>query len=166
MRLLRLSPHFRAPLPERFLSLSSPSFRHAATDEERLARISRSLRWTVMASLAVLVPLGLTAEFFIPFVFGDEFSESVFPLLLLLPGAFASDVNQIFATALAGFNQPEKASRAQVYSAIATVIGCWPSSDRMASSAPPSRARSHIRSARSRPGSTGEVWPARCAPAG
>jgi O-antigen/teichoic acid export membrane protein len=100
-----------------------PFIRHAATDEERLARISRSLRWTVMASLCVLVPLGLAAEFFIPIVFGDEFSESVFPLLILLPGAFASDVNQIFSTALAGFNQPEKASRAQVYSAITTVIG-------------------------------------------
>ena len=100
-----------------------PFIRHAATDQERLARIRRSLRWTVMASLAVLVPLGLTADFFIPIVFGDEFSASVRPLLILLPGAFASDINQIFATALAGFNKPEKASRAQVYSAIATVIG-------------------------------------------
>ena len=59
----------------------------------------------------------------VPRVFGAEFSASVLPLFLLLPGAFASDINQVFATALANFNQPEKASRSQIYSAIATVIG-------------------------------------------
>jgi len=112
-----------SPVARAIAQSLQPFIRHAATDEERLNRITRSLRWIVMASLAVLVPLGLAAKLFIPFVFGEEFSESVVPLLLLLPGAFASDVNQIFATALTGFNHPEKASRAQVYSAITTVIG-------------------------------------------
>lgn len=112
-----------SPIARAIAQSLQPFIRHAATDEERMARINQSLRWIVLASLAVLVPLGLTARFFVPIIFGDEFSESVFPLLLLLPGAFASDVNQVFSTALAGFNQPEKASRAQVYSAIATVVG-------------------------------------------
>ncbi len=112
-----------SPVARAIAQALQPFIRHAATDEERIARINRSLRWTVAASLAVLGSLGLAASVFVPFVFGEEFSESVLPLLILLPGAFASDVNQVFATALLGFNQPEKASRAQVYSAIATVVG-------------------------------------------
>lgn len=100
-----------------------PFIRHAASDIERIARIERSLRWVAMASLGVLVPLAIAARTVVPIVFGDEFSQSVTPLLLLLPGAFAADINQVLSTALAGFNRPEDASKAQVMSAITTVVG-------------------------------------------
>lgn len=100
-----------------------PFIRHASTDAERLVRIGRSMRWVALASLAVLVPLALVADVAVPWVFGDEFDASVRPLLLLLPGAFASDVNQVVSTALANFNRPENASKAQVASAVTTVIG-------------------------------------------
>lgn len=100
-----------------------PFIRHAATDVERIARIDRSLRWVAMASLSIVVPLAVAARVFVPWVFGDEFSRSVTPLLLLLPGSFASDVNQVLSTALSGFNRPELASKAQVVSALTTVAG-------------------------------------------
>ncbi len=100
-----------------------PFIRHASNDAERMARIGRSMRWVAMSSLAVLVPLALVAGTAVPWVFGDEFGESVRPLLLLLPGAFASDLNQVVSTALANFDRPENASKAQVASAATTVIG-------------------------------------------
>ena len=100
-----------------------PFIRHASNDAERLARIGRSMRWVAMASLAVLVPLALVATVAVPWVFGEEFSRSVRPLLLLLPGAFASDLNQVVSTALANFNRPEYVSKAQIASAATTVVG-------------------------------------------
>jgi Na+-driven multidrug efflux pump len=43
--------------------------------------------------------------------------------LILLPGAWATDVNQVLTVALTSFNRPSEASKAQIVSAVATVIG-------------------------------------------
>ncbi len=111
------------PLSRGIAQSLQPFIRHAPNDAERLARIGRSMRWVTMASLAVIVPLALVARTAVPWVFGDEFAGSVTPLLLLLPGALASDVNQVVSTALANFDRPESASKAQVASAATTVFG-------------------------------------------
>lgn len=100
-----------------------PFVRHADSDTERLARIRQSLLWVSVASVAVLGLIGLTARFVLPFVFGDDFSEAVTPLLILLPGAFATDMTQVYTTSLASFNRPQDASKAQIAAAVATAIG-------------------------------------------
>ncbi len=100
-----------------------PFIRYASDDAERLARIGRSMRWVALSSLAVLFPLALLASRLVPWVFGDDFSSSVTPLLLLLPGAFASDLNKVVTTALSNFDRPENGSKAQIASAVTTVIG-------------------------------------------
>lgn len=100
-----------------------PFIRYASSDAERIARINRSMRWVALSSLGVLVPLALLAAWVVPWVFGEEFSASITPLLLLLPGAFAADVNKVVTTALSNFDRPENGSKAQVASAITTVIG-------------------------------------------
>ncbi len=100
-----------------------PFIRHAASDDERLRRVNQSLLWVAGASAAVLAVIGLTARFALPFLFGEDFEASVTPLLILLPGAFATDVTQVSTTALSSFNRPEDASKAQIAAAITTVIG-------------------------------------------
>ena len=54
---------------------------------------------------------------------GDDFADAVLPLLILLPGAWATDVTQVFTTSLTSFNRPGDASKAQVAAAVATAIG-------------------------------------------
>jgi O-antigen/teichoic acid export membrane protein len=100
-----------------------PFVRNANSDEERISRITSSLRQVSVLSFAILGAMALTAWWIIPFVLGDNFGASVRPLMILLPGAWATDVNQVLTTALSSFNRPEEASKAQVASAIATAIG-------------------------------------------
>lgn len=100
-----------------------PFVRNAASDAERLTRIRQSLRWVSVASAVTLVVIAASAEWFLPFIFNDKFEGAVRPLLLLLPGAFATDVTQVYTTALSSFNRPEDGSKAQIASAIATAIG-------------------------------------------
>jgi O-antigen/teichoic acid export membrane protein len=100
-----------------------PFVRNAKNDEERMRRITSSLRQVSVLSFAILGAMALTAWWVIPFVLGEKFGASVRPLMILLPGAWATDVNQVLTTALSSFNRPEEASKAQVASAIATAIG-------------------------------------------
>ena len=41
----------------------------------------------------------------------------------MLPGAFATDVTQVYTASLASFNRPEDSSKAQIIAAVATAIG-------------------------------------------
>ena len=45
------------------------------------------------------------------------------PLLILIPGAWATNMTQVVTMALTSFNRPEDASKAQIASGIATVVG-------------------------------------------
>lgn len=111
------------PIARGFAQGLLPFIRHAASDDERLTRISTTLRQVSLLSFAVLALMGATAWFIIPFALGDGFQASVLPLLILLPGAWATDVTQVYTTALTSFNRPADASKAQLAAAAATVIG-------------------------------------------
>ena len=100
-----------------------PFVRNAASDDERLFRVKRAISMVALSSIVSLVAIGALATWFVPFIFSDAFSASVRPLLLLLPGAFATDVTQVYTTALSSFDRPQDASKAQIAAAIATVIG-------------------------------------------
>ncbi len=100
-----------------------PHVRKAATDAERLARIRTSLLWVSLASAAACALLAALAQFVIPLFYGDRFEPAVTPLLLLLPGAFATDVTQVYTSALGAFDRPQDSSKAQIISAVATVLG-------------------------------------------
>jgi len=99
-----------------------PFVRQAPSDDERLTRIRQSLIWVSLASLGTLGLIALTANIVLPFLL-PQFEDSVRLLLILLPGAFATDVTQVYTTALSAFDRPEDASKAQVASAFATAIG-------------------------------------------
>lgn len=100
-----------------------PFMRNAKTDEERLSRLNKSLAQVAGVSLAILLSIAATAWAIIPFVLGDRFEGAVLPLMILLPGAWATDVSQVLITGLLAFNRPEDGSKAQIASAFATAIG-------------------------------------------
>lgn len=100
-----------------------PFIRNAESDEERLVRIRKSIIQVAGLSLAIILAIAATAWWIIPFVLGDRFAGAVLPLMILLPGAWATDVSQVLTTALSSFNRPQDGSKAQIASAIATAIG-------------------------------------------
>lgn len=100
-----------------------PFVRSASSDDERIGRIRKSLLQVGAISALILGVIAATAWWVVPFVLGEKFSDAVLPLMILLPGAWATDVTQVLTTALSSFNRPEDSSKAQIASAIATVIG-------------------------------------------
>ena len=111
------------PIARGFAQALLPFIRKAESDDERLARINTTIRQVAGLSFLVLGLMAATAWFIIPFVLGDDFADAVLPLLILLPGAWATDVTQVFTTSLTSFNRPGDASKAQVAAAVATAIG-------------------------------------------
>ncbi len=100
-----------------------PHIRRAETDAERFAAVDRAVRWTRLASAAMLVLLAIVSPVLVPLLAGDAFAPAVTPLLVLLPGQFCNDVATVYASALDAFNRPEDASKAQLASAVITVGG-------------------------------------------
>ena len=100
-----------------------PFIRKAQSDDERIWRITSSFRQVGVLSFLILSAMAATAWFIIPFVLGDRFAPAVPLLLILLPGAWATDVTQVLNTGLSQFNRPEAASKGQIAAAIATAIG-------------------------------------------
>lgn len=100
-----------------------PFIRKAQSDDERIWRITSSFRQVGVLSFLILTAMAATAWFIIPFVLGDKFAPAVPLLLILIPGAWATDVTQVLNTGLSQFNRPEAASKGQIAAAIATAIG-------------------------------------------
>ena len=100
-----------------------PFVRSASSDEERLMRIRKALVQVGGLSALILGLIAATGWWVVPFLLSDNFDDAVLPLMILLPGAWATDVNQVLGTALSSFNRPEDASKAQVASGVATAIG-------------------------------------------
>ncbi len=113
------------PIARGFAQSLLPFVRNAQSDDERLSRITSSLRQVGVLSLLIIAAMAATAWFIIPFVLGDDFEPAVLLLLILLPGAWATDVTQVLTTALTSFNRPKDASKAQIAAAVATAIGLF-----------------------------------------
>lgn len=113
------------PIARGYAQSLLPFVRNAASDDERIWRITSSLRQVAGLSLLILGGIAATGWFLIPFILGDrvDTDQLVWLLMILLPGAWATDITQVYTTALTSFNRPEDSSKAQIASAIATAIG-------------------------------------------
>ncbi len=113
------------PIARGFAQSLLPFVRKAKSDDERLWRITSSIRQVGLLSLLILGAVAATAWFIVPLLLGDDTDTDrlVWLLMILLPGAWATDVTQVITTALTSFNRPEDASKAQISAGIATVIG-------------------------------------------
>ncbi len=102
-----------------------PFVRKATSDDERLWRITSATRQVGVLSFLILGAVAATSWFIIPFLLGDRVDTDALIrlLLILLPGAWATDVTQVLTVALTSFNRPGEASKSQVAAGIATAIG-------------------------------------------
>lgn len=100
-----------------------PFVRNAKSDEERIWRIQSGFRQVGAVSLLAVLGIAATAWFIVPFVLGDDARPAVPLLLILLPGAWATDVTQVLNTGISQFDRPQDASKGQFISAIATGLG-------------------------------------------
>ena len=112
-----------SPIARGVAQAVQPFIRSAKSDGERVWRIQSSFRQVGVVSFVVLGLMAATAWFIIPFVLGEDFAPAVLLLLILIPGAWATDVTQVLGTALSQFDKPEWASKAQIASAVATAVG-------------------------------------------
>lgn len=76
-------------------------------DESRKALTPVVCRWVFILTLAGCVLLGAIAYPLIHILFGDQYSNAVVPLLLLLPGILASSGARIIANDIAARGRPE-----------------------------------------------------------
>ena len=111
------------PIARGFAQGLLPFIRNASSDEERLARTSGTLRQVGAISFAILALIAATSWFVIPLLLSERFEGAIVPLLILLPGAWATDVTQVYTIALTSFNRPVEASKAQIAAGIATAVG-------------------------------------------
>ena len=114
-----------SPIARGVAQAVQPFIRKAKSDGERVWRIQSSFRQVGVVSFLILGLMAATAWFIIPLVLGERFEPAVGLLLILLPGAWATDVTQVLGTALSQFNKPEWASKAQIASAVATAVGLF-----------------------------------------
>ncbi|MFN0089370.1 MAG: oligosaccharide flippase family protein, partial [Acidimicrobiales bacterium] len=100
-----------------------PHVRNAATVEERRATLQRSLRWVAVASLSLGTLVGVSAPWVLTFLFGPEFSGSLTPLWILLPGQFCYDLANLLSSSLQAQGRPGSASRGLALAAAITAVG-------------------------------------------
>ena len=111
------------PIARGFAQGLLPFIRNASSDDERLERTTGTLRQVGAISFAILALIAATSWFVIPLLLSERFEGAIVPLLILLPGAWATDVTQVYTIALTSFNRPVDASKAQIVAGVATVLG-------------------------------------------
>jgi O-antigen/teichoic acid export membrane protein len=96
--------------------------RLAASDEQEAARMTPLLcRNTLLVSALGALTIGVLARWFVPLVFGDAYSDSVTPLLWLLPGTVALSGSKILASYIFSQGKPGLNSLITIGSLVVTV---------------------------------------------
>jgi O-antigen/teichoic acid export membrane protein len=84
--------------------------------------LARSLRLTVYAHLAVLIPLWIAAPYVLRFVYGDSFRAAGGTLRILLVASVVLTAGGIAISGLNGFGHPGLSTIARLASAVITVV--------------------------------------------
>lgn len=96
----------------------------AASDQQESVRvIERGLRINLVGGGIVVAGLAVTAPWLVPFVYGADFSGSVHPLWLMLPGILLWSASSVTTAGLQGMGMPGTASLTQVAGFLVTVAG-------------------------------------------
>lgn len=85
--------------------------------------VESGLRMALVGGLAMVLAIGVTAPWLVPFVYGEDFQGAVLPLWLLLPGVLLWCANTIVSAGLEALDMPGRASLAQIAGIVVTVIG-------------------------------------------
>jgi O-antigen/teichoic acid export membrane protein len=84
--------------------------------------LARSLRLTIYAHLAVLIPLWIAAPHILRFVYGDSFRAAGTTLRILLVASVVLTAGGIAISGLNGFGHPGLSTIARIASAVITVV--------------------------------------------
>jgi O-antigen/teichoic acid export membrane protein len=82
----------------------------------------RSMRHTFYLVLAISVLMAGTAKLLISFLFGEGYSNSVNPLILLLPGVLLLSISKVLTSDLAGRGRPQYGAISSLVSLMANVV--------------------------------------------
>jgi len=95
----------------------------SATRADGLVLLGRILRVVFAVALIGSTLMALLAEPIFALAFGDEFTRSVPPLLILLPGIVAWALNTTASAGLQAFDLPGRSSWSQAGAVAITVVG-------------------------------------------
>lgn len=97
--------------------------RLTASDHEESARLTPMLcRNTLLVSALGAIVIGVLSPLFVPLLFGEAFSESVAPLLWLLPGTVALSGSKILAGYIFSQGRPGLNSLITIGSLVVTIV--------------------------------------------
>ncbi len=107
-----------------FGRLQQVTYREAAqrTGEDGRLFIERMLRFVVVGSVVVVVPLAVLAEVVLGVMYGEEFTEAAPAMRWVLPGLIAWAGNGVLTSSLRALGRPWVASRHQLIGLVLTVV--------------------------------------------
>jgi O-antigen/teichoic acid export membrane protein len=94
------------PIAFAFGYVAFPRIAAAKTRAEARRVEKTAILGSLAVATAVLVPVGILADWLIPFVFGEGFDRAVIALWLLIPGTIAFSANQVAEDILRGQGRP------------------------------------------------------------
>jgi O-antigen/teichoic acid export membrane protein len=99
-------------------------FSYTASEEKRINNITPMIcRISMLLSSLVSIFLISFGSFFINVIFGDQFKDALFPLLIMLPGAIVCSVTQVLSADLFGRGDLKTCAYANALGVIVSVLG-------------------------------------------
>jgi O-antigen/teichoic acid export membrane protein len=92
------------------------------SNEPPRAVLRRSVRLVLLSSSLLALALMVVSPVLVPLVYGGDFSRSVLPLIVLLPGQVAGAASGVFGNHLASMGFPGRASLPMVVGAGLTIV--------------------------------------------
>lgn len=99
-------------------------FRRGAQGQgEHWADAMRAVRWTIAIGLAAATFVVISADWLVPFLWGDAYRGSIDPVRLLLPGIVALGVQSVVSNYVASRGRPRAVLFAWLTAAVVGIVG-------------------------------------------
>ena len=95
------------------------------SSKEVLVKVKIILRLLFNGYILLGILLVIVSPFFIPFIFGNEFSATVIPFLILLPGVIIFSITTLLAAYFAGINRQDINLKISFFCFLIIMAGDW-----------------------------------------
>ena len=95
------------------------------SSKEVLVKVKIILRLLFNGYILLGILLLIISPFFIPFIFGNEFSATVIPFLILLPGVIIFSITTLLAAYFAGINRQDINLKISFFCFLIIMAGDW-----------------------------------------
>jgi O-antigen/teichoic acid export membrane protein len=96
-----------------------------ASSEEIAEKVKTILRLQFSSYVVLAILLLVLSPFFIPFIFGIDFIDAVYPFIILLPGVIIFTLTTILAAYFAGINRQDINLKISFFCFFTIFIGDW-----------------------------------------